>query len=120
MVLLRLELAPDSFWKHAVVPNQVLNEELFLTHALEAFERACRNVGTCVLECHRVVCLLHLRHVDELAKEILVVSQHLCVLLADAVLDLHVVQVVHVVDKAAASRAWLLAILALNHLRQLF
>ena len=46
-----------------------------------------------------------MRHVDELAKEILVVSQHLCVLLADAVLDLHVVQVVHVVDKAAVPSA---------------
>ena len=88
VLLLLDELILQCFKELAILVRQVLHVLLLLIHCLVAGEGLRSDVGAGELHSNLIVCLLHLRHIDELAKKILVEIEHVGAFAARAVLDL--------------------------------
>ena len=95
-----------------VAAHHVLDSLLFSSHICEPHVRLLCDVGARDLHRNLLVCLLHLRHVDQLVKQIHVHREHIRVLFTGTKLDLLVVQEVYFVDEAGQAASWLRRVLA--------
>lgn len=100
MFLLLDELLAKSLKKEAVLADHVFDLLLSLTHRLEPIEALVRYIRTVHLHRDLVIGMLHLGHVDELTKQVLVEREHPRAFMTRAKLDLLVKQVKHLMDEA--------------------
>ena len=68
--------------------GEILNKLLLLVHRRKASKVFIGYIRAGNFHGNLVVCLLHLRHVDQLAEEVLVQIEHVRAFTAGAVLDL--------------------------------